>query len=59
MIRCLPHYIDLDVHKETIAVALAEAGKRSEVREYAVWRGSQRRAELCLAPDVLARAEYK
>ena len=27
-------YIGLDVHKETIAVALAEAGKRSEVREY-------------------------
>ena len=23
-----------DVHKETIALALAEAGKRSEVREY-------------------------
>ena len=27
-------YIGLDVHKETIAVALAEAGKRSEVREH-------------------------
>ena len=27
-------YIGLDVHKETIAVALAEAAKRSEVREY-------------------------
>ena len=27
-------YIGLDVHKETIAVALAEAGKRNEVREY-------------------------
>jgi hypothetical protein len=26
--------IGLDVHKKTIAVALAEAGKRSEVREY-------------------------
>ncbi len=26
-------YIGLDVHKETIAVALAEGGKRSEVRE--------------------------
>ena len=26
-------YIGLDVHKETIAVALAEAGKRNEVRE--------------------------
>jgi hypothetical protein len=47
-------YIGLDVHKETIAVALAEAGKRSEVREYTVWRCSQRRAELCLTPDVLA-----
>ena len=28
-------YIGLDVHKETMAVALADAGKRSEVREYA------------------------
>jgi hypothetical protein len=27
-------YIGFDVHKETIAVALAEAGKRGEVREY-------------------------
>jgi transposase len=27
-------YIGLDVHKETIAVALAEAGERSEVRQY-------------------------
>ena len=27
-------YIGLDVHKETIAVAFAEAGKRNEVREY-------------------------
>lgn len=27
-------YVGLDVHKETIAVALAEGGKRQEVREY-------------------------
>ena len=27
-------YIGLDVHKDTIAVAFAEAGKRGEVREY-------------------------
>jgi transposase len=27
-------YVGLDVHKETIAVALAETGKRSEVREH-------------------------
>ena len=27
-------YIGLDVHKETISVALAEAGKRNEGREY-------------------------
>ena len=27
-------YIGLDVHKEAIAVALAEAGKRNEVRQY-------------------------
>ncbi len=27
-------YVGLDVHKNTIAVAVAEAGKRSEVREH-------------------------
>jgi transposase len=27
-------YAGLDVHKDTIAVALAEAGKRGEVREH-------------------------
>jgi hypothetical protein len=27
-------YVGLDVHKDTIAVALAEAGKRGDVREY-------------------------
>ncbi len=27
-------YVGLDVHKDTIAVAVAEDGKRSEVREY-------------------------
>jgi hypothetical protein len=27
-------YIGLDAHKETISVALAETGERSEVREY-------------------------
>ena len=27
-------YVGLDVHKDTIAVALAEAGKRAEVREH-------------------------
>src|SRR5689334_25449384 len=27
-------YVGLDLHKDTIAVALAEAGKRGEVREY-------------------------
>ena len=27
-------YVGLDVHKDTIAVALAQAGKRGELREY-------------------------
>ena len=27
-------YVGLDVYKDTIAVALAEAGKRGDVREY-------------------------
>jgi hypothetical protein len=27
-------YVGLDVHKDTIAVALAEADRRSDVREY-------------------------
>jgi len=27
-------YVGLDVHKETIAIALAESGQRDEVREY-------------------------
>ena len=32
-------YDGLDVDKDTIAVALAEAAKRAEVREHGKWRG--------------------
>ena len=32
----LVKYVGLDVHKDTIAVAVAEDGKRSEVREHGV-----------------------
>ena len=32
-------FIGLDMHKETITVALAEEGKRGEVRECAVTTG--------------------
>jgi hypothetical protein len=34
VLKQLITYIGLDVHKDTIAVALAEAGLRGEVREY-------------------------
>jgi hypothetical protein len=34
VLKQLITYIGLDVHKDTIAVALAEASLRGEVREY-------------------------
>ena len=33
MAKCIT-YVGLDVHKDTIAVALAEAGVRGDLREY-------------------------
>ena len=39
-------YVGLDVHKDTIAVALAEAGKRGELRSMAILRTRQRRRGL-------------
>jgi hypothetical protein len=57
-LKQLISYIGSDVHKETMAVALAGAGKRNEVREYgkiantpaamkalvATWRADQDRS---------------
>ena len=36
-------YVGLDVHKDTIAVALAEAGAHKDVREYGKVARTQRR----------------
>lgn len=42
----LVKYVGLDVHKDTIAVAVAEDGKRFEVREH---------AEIANTPGALAK----
>ena len=63
-------YVGLDVHKDTIAVALAEAGARSECASMArsrtrrrllkalarSWRGSGTRYGSAMRPDLAAMA---
>ena len=53
-------YVGLDVHKDTIAVALAEAAKRGELREYGkiantggVEDSGSKAGESWLAPSIL------
>jgi hypothetical protein len=41
-------YVGLDVHKDTIAVALAEAGKRAEVRPPSARLGASRMLTLII-----------
>jgi len=46
-------YVGLDVHKDTIAVAVAEGGKRSKVREHGAWLFAMEPIELLLGPRAL------
>src|ERR1700681_2376532 len=42
-------YVGLDVHKESIVVAVASGGLRGEVREYGRSRTRRRRSTVCCA----------
>ena len=52
-------FIGLDVHKDTIAIAVAEAGKREEVREHGKIANTSAALKTLIAKLSRAGAELK